>query len=86
LSDLNLAEKELLVAVKLICMTRSAADNVAFEDYRRHPFTKSTTDWTEALGSLIDREILGHRDHSYFLTDRGHAEADLVHVAMLRDA
>lgn len=86
MSDLNPAEMELLVAVKLICMTRGRADAVAFEDYRRHPFTIVTTDWTEALVSLVEKALLVHDDHCYTLSDSGRTEADLAHAAMLNRA
>jgi len=77
------AEAELLVAMKLITLTRGAADAEAFEAYRSNAYTKASTDWTEAFASLTARGLLRREHETWHLTDAGHVQAELVHRSLL---
>ncbi len=77
------AECELLIAMKLITLTRGAADAGAFAAYRGNPHTPSTTDWTEAFGTLERQGLLRRDNETWHLTEAGRVQAESVHCAFL---
>lgn len=85
-SEFSTAEQELLVALKLIALTRGRVTDQGLQDYRANPHTHSTCDWTAAVASLVGRGLLEHDGQVYALTDDGRAAAEAAHRRLLAES
>ena len=86
MSDLTIPEREALVAAKLITITRGSVTLKGIEDYRCNPHTRSATDWTEALKTLVERGLLRKAGKTWHLTDEGRQVAEAAHRELLAES